>query len=373
MSMPESENHFAQQIMSAKETNDSSTSHVDEVMAQLDFRTFIELLRQDEDLVEITREVDPYLEVGAIVRRVSETNDKAPLFSNVKGAHDGLWRMFGNAASLRRDKNTRFGRLARNLGLPTNATWPDLCRRTQKGKVSKPLPPNVLESGPCKDNKIFGDQIDLNKLPVPQLHMEDGGRYIQTYGIHILQSPDGSWTNWSIFRGMVHDQNHIVCLVNPGQHNHMIKEKWQKQGSEEIPWALALGVPPVATIAAAMPIPEGISEGEYVGAVVGKPLDVVKCEMSDLLVPANSEIILEGSMSLVETADEGPFGDYLGYVFDSDRRTMPLFRVDAITYRNDAILPVSVPGRITDESVSKAWSRRLIAKSHLKLTAPNLF
>lgn len=354
--------------MSAKETNDSSTSHVDEVMAQLDFRTFIELLRQDDDLVEITREVDPHLEVGAIVRRVSETNDKAPLFSNVKGAHDGLWRMFGNAASLRRDKTTRYGRLARNLGLPIDATWPDLCRRTQQGKVSGPLPPNVLESGPCKDNKIFGDQIDLNKLPVPQLHMEDGGRYIQTYGIHVLRSPDGSWTNWSIFRGMVHDKNHIVCLVNPGQHNHMMKEKWQKQGSKEIPWALALGVPPVATIAAAMPIPEGVSEGEYVGAVVGKPLDVVKCEMSDLLVPANSEIILEGSMSLVETADEGPFGDYLGYVFDSDRRTMPLFRVDAITYRNDAILPVSVPGRITDESVSTVQPRRLVVKSHLKLT-----
>lgn len=356
--------------MSGKETTNNSTGHVDEVMAQLDFRTFIDLLRQDGDLVEITQEVDPHLEVGAIVRRVSETNDKAPLFSNVKGAHNGLWRMFGNAASLRKDKNTRFGRLARNLGLPVDASWPDLCRRTQEGKVSKPLPPKVLESGPCKDNKIFGDEIDLNKLPVPQLHMEDGGRYIQTYGVHILQSPDGSWTNWSIFRGMVHDRNHIVCLVNPGQHNHMIKDKWQKQGSKEIPWALALGVPPVATIAAAMPIPEGISEGEYVGAVVGKPLDVVKCELSALLVPANSEIILEGSMSLVETADEGPFGDYLGYVFDSDRRTMPLFRVDAITYRNNAILPVSVPGKITDESVSSVWSYRLTAKSHLGLTRP---
>lgn len=335
------------------------TSPVGDVAAQLDFRTFIELLRQDDDLVEITREVDPHLEVGAIVRRVSETNDKAPLFSNVKGAHRGLWRMFGNAASLRRDESTRYGRLARNLGLPADSTWRDISQRWQDGKKSEPVPPNVVTSGPCKENMIFGDEIQLDKLPVPQLHMEDGGKYLQTYGIHILQSPDGSWTNWSIFRGMVIDRNHIVCLVNPGQHNHMMKEKWRQQGSKEIPWALALGVPPIATIAAAMPVPEGVSEGEYVGAVVGKPLDLVKCELSGLLVPANSEIVLEGAMSLVETAEEGPFGDYLGYVFDSDCRSMPVFRIDAITYRNDAILPVSVPGRITDESVSRPALMRL--------------
>jgi phenacrylate decarboxylase len=342
--------------MSAQATNKGGPSLVDEVQAQLDFRTFIELLRKDGDLVEITQEIDPHLEVGAIVRRVSETNDKAPLFSNIKGAHDGLWRMFGNAASLRKGRRMKLGRLARNLGLPVDATWGDLCRRTQEGKVAKPLAPNVLESGPCKENKILSNQIDLNKLPVPQLHMEDGGKYIQTYGIHVLQSPDETWTNWSIFRGMVYDANHIVCLVNPGQHNHMMKDMWQKQGSKEIPWALALGVPPIATIAAAMPIPEGVSEGEYVGRVVGRPLDLVKCELSSLLVPANSEIVLEGAMSLVDTADEGPFGDYLGYAFDSDRRKMPLFRVDAITHRNDAILPVSVPGRITDESVSRSWT-----------------
>ncbi|CAI6017477.1 unnamed protein product [Clonostachys chloroleuca] len=322
--------------------------------AQLDFRTFIDLLRQDNDLVEIDREIDPYLEVGAIVRRVSETNDKAPLFNNIKGAQKGLWRMFGNAASLRRDEKEKYGRVARNLGLPSDSSWSDICVRIQAGKRATPLAPNVLSSGPCKENKIFGDEIDLNKLPVPMLHMEDGGKYLQTYGIHVLRTPDGSWTNWSIFRGMVHDKNHLVAQVNPRQHNYVVREKWREAGHSEVPWALALGVPPAATMAAAMPIPEGVSEGEYVGSIVGKPLDLVKCELSDLLVPANSEIILEGTTSLTETAYEGPFGDYLGYVFDDDRRLMPLFKINAITYRNDAILPVSVPGRITDESHTTA-------------------
>ncbi|KAJ3542772.1 hypothetical protein NM208_g3913 [Fusarium decemcellulare] len=115
-----------------------------------------------------------------------------------------------------------------------------------------------------------------------------------------------------------------------------------------------MGVPPAASLAAASPIPEGVSEGEYVGALVGQPLDMVKCELSDLLVPANSEIVFEGTFSLKDKAYEGPFEDYLGLHFDHDRHLHPLFTVNTITYRDGAILPVSVPGRITDESHTTA-------------------
>lgn len=151
---------------------------------------------------------------------------------------------------------------------------------------------------------------------------------------------------------MVHSKDQLVCLVGTGQHNAIIRDKWLKEGKKEIPWALAFGVPPAASLVASMPVPEGVSESEYVGAVVGKPLDVVKCELSELLVPANSEIVMEGTFSLTEQAQEGPFGDYLGLVFDDEGRMNPVFTVKAITHRHDAILPVSCPGRITDESVS---------------------
>ncbi|KAI1027836.1 hypothetical protein LB503_011926 [Fusarium chuoi] len=319
--------------------------------AQLDYRKFLDVLRHDNDLVEINTEVDPHLELGAIIRRVSEVNDKAPLFNNIKGARDGLWRVAGNAASLRPNEKDRYGRIARSIGLEPTASWKEICHRWQSGKRAKVLPPNVLPSGPCKDNKIMGDKVDLTTLPVPYLHTGDGGKYIQTYGVHVLQMPDGSWTNWSIFRGMVYDQNRIVCLVGGGQHNSMIRDAWLTAGKKEVPWALAFGVPPAASLAAAMPVPEGVSEAEYVGALVGKPLDLVKCELNNLLVPANSEIVFEGTLSLIDKAYEGPFEDYMGVIFEGDRRMQPLFTVNAITYRNDAIMPVSVPGRITDESV----------------------
>ncbi|CAH0036140.1 unnamed protein product [Clonostachys rhizophaga] len=242
--------------------------------------------------------------------------------------------MFGNAASLRSHRPEKYGRIARSLGLPADSSWKDILERSQVGKAKPKVGPHVISTGPCKQTKIFGDEIDLNKLPAPMLHQADGGKYLQTYGVHILQAPDASWTNWSIFRGMIHDSRRLVCLVGSGQHNSIIRDKWLKEGATEIPWALAMGVPPAVSLAAACPIPEGVSEGEYVGALVGEPLE---------------------NISLEDKAYEGPFEDYLGLHFDDDdKHLQPLFTVNAITYRDDAILPVSVPGRISDESHTTA-------------------
>lgn len=327
--------------------------------AQLDFRSFIQQLRDDNDLVEIEREIDPHLEAAAIVRRVAEVKGKAPLFNNIKGAKPGgLFRIFGNAASLRSSSKERYGRIARTFGLQPTASWKDISMQISKGTHAHAQPPRVLPTGPCKENVLKRDEIDLHQLPAPKLHMDDGGKYLQTYGIHVLQTPDGRWTNWSIFRGMVHDSKNLVCLVGGGQHVSIIRNEWLARGVTEIPWALAFGVPPAANFVAGLPIPEGVSEAAFVGALVGQPLDLVKCELSNLLVPASSEIVFEGKMSLTETADEGPFGDALGVVFEGEKHQHPLFRVDMITHRNDAILPISVPGKITDESVSNLFSWR---------------
>jgi UbiD family decarboxylase len=153
---------------------------------------------------------------------------------------------------------------------------------------------------------------------------------------------------------MIHDSKNLVCLVGGGQHVSIIRNEWLARGVTEIPWALAFGVPPAANFVAGLPIPEGVSEAEFTGALMGQPLDLVKCELNDLMVPASSEIIFEGTMSLTETADEGPFGDALAVVFEGEKHRHPLFRVDMITHRNDAIMPISVPGKITDESHTTA-------------------
>lgn len=100
-----------------------------------------------------------------------------------------------------------------------------------------------------------------------------------------------------------------------------------------------------------MPIPDGVTEAGYVGAMTGSPIELVKWEANDLFVPANSEIVLEDTMSVTETGPEGPFGEMHGYIFPGDSHAQPVYTVNRITHRNDPILPMSSCGRLTDETV----------------------
>ncbi|OHE99284.1 hypothetical protein CORC01_05325 [Colletotrichum orchidophilum] len=327
-------------------------------LPHLNFRSFVEALKSDGDLVEINEECDPNLEVGAIIRKVAETDERAPLFNKLKGQDaDGFWRILGAPNSLRSDPAQRFGRLARHLALPPTSTMKEILDKMVAAKSAPPIPPVVVESGSCKEIRLTPEQFDLTKLPAPMLHQSDGGKYIQTYGMHVVQSPDGKWTNWSIARAMVYDRNHLAGLVIEPQHIWQMHQMWKKEG-KDMPWALVFGVPPAAIMAASMPLPGGLSEAEYIGSLVGAPLEVVKCDTNGLYVPANSEIVFEGVCSATETAPEGPFGEMHGYVdlanssyvFPGDAHPQPKYRVDLITHRKDAILPVSNCGRLTDET-----------------------
>ncbi|KAF5723822.1 3-octaprenyl-4-hydroxybenzoate carboxy-lyase [Fusarium mundagurra] len=314
------------------------------------FRAFVEQLKADNDLVEINEEIDPYLEAAAITRLVCETDDKAPLFNNVKGHNDkGLWRILGAPGSLRRSKEDRYGRLARHLALPPTASMREIMDKMLSASELPSIAPRIVADGPTKENSLVGDEIDLTRLPAPMIHQEDGGKYVQTYGMHVLQSPDGTWTNWSVARAMVYDRNHLTGQIVKPQHIWQIYDMWKKEG-KDVPWALCFGVPPAAIMASSMPIPDGVSEADYVGAVTGRPLELVKCDTNDLYVPANTEIVFEGTISTTEDVDEGPYGEMHGYVFPGVKRKFPLYTVNKITYRNNAILPLSATGRLTDET-----------------------
>jgi UbiD family decarboxylase len=149
---------------------------------------------------------------------------------------------------------------------------------------------------------------------------------------------------------MVLDKNKLTGLVAPTQHIGMIHGQWQAEG-QDTPWALAFGVPPTAIAVSGMPIPENVDESGYVGALNGTPVEVVRCETNDLYVPATSEIVLEGTISQNETAEEGPMGEMFGMLFPGKQRQCPVFHVNTITYRNNAILPVAVAGRAPEETV----------------------
>lgn len=187
--------------------------------AHMDFRAYVEALETDGGLVQINEECDPHLEVGAIIRRAVENDEKAPLFNQLKGQDsNGLWRILDAPNSLRSDPKQRFGRLARHLGLPVTSSMKGILKKMAAAKTAPPIPPEIVETGPCKEFHLTPEQFDLTRLPTPLLHQSDGGRYVQTYGMHIVQSPDGKWTNWSIARAMVSDRDHLVGLVIEPQH-----------------------------------------------------------------------------------------------------------------------------------------------------------
>lgn len=271
-----------------------------EVSAAEDFRQFVKELEDENDLLTITKEVDPHLELAAITRKVYETEEKAPLFEKIKGREgNGLFRILGAPVGLSRQPGRRFGRIAKSLGLPSTATGEEIVNKINESKTKSPIPPIQVspDQAPVKQYKLFGDDIDLTALPVPLHHDADGGKFLQTFGMHIVKTPDGRWVNWSITRGMVHDKRSLVGPIIPKQDIGVISQLWKDKG-QDMPWALCFGVPPAAIMASGMPIPKWTDESGFVGALSGKPVEVVKCETNDIYVPKNAEIVLEGTSLL---------------------------------------------------------------------------
>ncbi|KAJ5739125.1 hypothetical protein N7533_011909 [Penicillium manginii] len=326
-----------------------------------DLRQFLKELQDENDLLIVKEEVDPAMELAAITRRVYETEEKAPLFEKIKGRQgNGLFRVLGAPVGLSRVPGQRFGRIAKSLNLPSKASGSEIIDKINTARSLQPLKPNEVSTGPVKEHKIFGDDIDLTTLPTPLLHQHDGGKFLETFGMHIVQTPDESWTNWSITRGMVHDKRNLVGPIIPKQDIGVIYQMWKDKG-EDMPWALCFGVPPAAIMVGGMPIPKWTDEAGFIGALVGNPLEVVKCETNDIRIPANAEFVFEGTVSITETAAEGPMMEYHGHVWPNQFKPCPLFKVNAITYREDPILPICITGRSTEESHT-VWAVMIVAE-----------
>jgi 4-hydroxy-3-polyprenylbenzoate decarboxylase len=196
------------------------------------------------------------------------------------------------------------------------------------------------------------------------LHQGDGGRYIGTWHTVITKMPDGNWTNWGMYRLMVHDRKTLGGLIVPTQHIGVHFKAWQALG-RNMPFAVAIGTDPITPLVSSMAIPEGVDEAGVVGAIRGRPLDVVGCETVDLQVPARAEIVIEGEVSCTEMCWEGPFGEYTGFM-SRNRALRPAFKVSAITHRRDPILPVVCPGEPVDDHLCMSLSLAADALAELR-------
>jgi len=299
-------------------------------MAYQDLRDWINTLEKEGELSRVKEKVDWDLELGAVVQETLDRRGPALLFENVKDHEHTIGRkVFSNSVGA-------YSRVALMLGLPKDTPYPDLIR-VWRERSAAPIKPVIVDSGPCKEVILQGDDVDLFQFPVPKWHKLDGGRYIATFDGVVTKDVVGDWMNVGLYRQMIHDRSHTGITIPTGQH---IWRHWRehKGAGKNMPVSIAIGWDPVLPAVACAPVPPGVCEYDIMGALRQAPVELVKCETNDLYVPASCEIVLEGEVSsdFSTFRDEGPFGEYTGY-YCSVPASRPVFHVKCITCRKDPI------------------------------------
>ena len=311
-----------------------------------DLREYIDRLEKEGELLRIKEEVDWNLEIGAIIRRSYDLKAPAPLFENIKDYRKG-YSILGAPAGVSNNPDRYFARVAISLGMDPGSKAPDIIEEYIKRKKN-PIKPIIVNRGPCKENIHIGDDVNLFNLPAPIIHEGDGGRYIGTWHIVVTKDPDSEWVNWGMYRLMIHDERSMGGVLVPPQHiGKMYYEKYEPR-NKPMEFAVAIGGDPVIPIVGCAMMSAYVNEVDIAGALREEPVQLVKCETVNLYVPASSEIVIEGEVLPYERKEEGPFGEYVGYRA-SEKSPKPVYRVKAITHRNDPILTVSNMGVPIDD------------------------
>lgn len=305
-------------------------------MGFLDQRAWITTLEDAGELARVKVPVDGKGEIGAICRRVLNAQGPALLFENVAG-HERTWCTKLFTGSLGTAARVALA-LSGKKDTPRRELAETFRRALQRG-----TPPAVVTTGPVKENILRGEAIDLFQIPVPLWHPRDGGRYINTMCGVVTRDPDTGFLNVGTYRGMIADPRRIatLLLLGAGWGEHFVK--YADRG-QEMPVAVVYGWDPVMDICGGSQIPHDLSEYDVMGALRGEPAPLVKCETSDILVPAGAEIVVEGFVSSDPGTFmmEGPFGEYPGTY--GEPRPRPVIRVECVTHRHDPVYRGSLEG-----------------------------
>lgn len=313
------------------------------------FRELIAQLDSHGELVRIARRVDPRFEMPALMQQV-ERERRAFLFEQVAGSR---FRVAGGLLN-------RYERIGWSLGLPRE----QCLSREQLGALldeaqARPLAPREVDGGPVQECLLRGAEIDLGELPVPTVFELDSGPFI-TGAVGIARLPQSGELNVGVYRTLVLGRDRLSVNASGASDLRRCYEAAARLG-QPMPLALALGVDPALLTAAVCRLPPDRSEYGLAGALRGQPVELVRCATSDLLVPADAEIVIE---ALVEDPRHvgNNLGEYSGlYGPDSS----PVARVTAISFRRDAIAHAILAGRnpehVTLASVTALTFRRAVA------------
>jgi len=311
-------------------------------MAFKDHRDFFEVLERENELAKIKKEVDWDGEVGAISRKTFEQKGPALLFEKIKDYPEGYRISNGTSGT--------WGRVALSMMLPKNTPVRKIYKEYEE-RIDINIPPKIVKKAdaPCKENIMLGEKVDLNEFPAPMVHEGDGGRYIGTWDVVVNREPETNWTNWGMYRFMVHTKNWLTGWPQSTSQLAFIMKKSYLPYNKPMPIAVVLGTDPLSHIVATAGIKTFEDEVDHVGGLRGEPVELVKCETSDLLVPAHAEIIIEGELMPDQIAPDGPFGEYPGYRSGTMCAGVAV-KVKAITYRSKPIVTMIALGTPPDDS-----------------------
>ena len=325
-------------------------------MKHSELRSFISFLEQQGELVRITQEVDPNLEMTEISDRTLRAKGPALLFENPKGySMPVLCNLFGTpkrvAMGMGQDSVSALRDVGELLAFLKQPEPPknlrDLWDKRHDFKQVLNMPVKTIKKAPCQEVIIEGDQVDLGQIPIQTCWPGDAAPLI-TWPLVITRGPDKERQNLGIYRMQKLAKNKLIMRWLSHRGGALDYRDWQiKHPGKPYPVAIALGADPATTLAAVTPVPDSLSEYAFAGLLRGEKTSVAQCIGSDLQVPATAEIILEGYLQPGEEADEGPFGDHTGYYNEVER--FPVMTVERITHRKQPIYHSTYTGRPPDE------------------------
>ncbi len=258
-----------------------------------DMRSWIDTLEQHGQLLHIEKAVDPRTQMGSLLY---QARNRALMFHQLTGCLG--WRSIGNAPA-------NLDHVGIAFGMPKSQVVPAYAEI-----MSQRVPWKPVASGPVKEVVMSEEDIDLTKWPVHQAGTKDGGRVIGS-GLVFTKDPETGRQNVSFHRLQIQGPRQTGILMVP-RHTRTIYSKYEAI-NQPMPVSIMIGHHPFYYMAAATTAPFGLDEMEIAGALLGEPVSMVQSELSDIYVPADAEIIIEGHVPPHERFPEGPFSEFQDY------------------------------------------------------------
>jgi 2,5-furandicarboxylate decarboxylase 1 len=292
-------------------------------MPATDLRHFLSVLQKHGELLSVVDAVDLQFEICEFLHQMDRAHGPALMFERIAG-HS--MKVVGNLVGTKK-------RLALAFGLKNEDKLLETYHK-RRGRAGKP---RRVKDGPVKEVVLRGGkQVDLNALPIPTYHENDGGPYI-TCGILTSKDPVTGLRSMGLHRLHVKGSRRLgVHLANPPISHFVAKAEEQNRPLDV---AISLGVHPILLLASIVSSPTE-DKVAIASSLLASPLALTKCETSEVDVPAHAEVVIEGRVLPKVREPEGPFGETSGYYFGDNSHVI---EVTAITHRQNPILQALHP------------------------------